>query len=228
MPRLKAIFFDLGGTLLHLSYPFFRREFARLNLSLDEERFFRAISEANVAISELMLRQSGTTDAERLPLLFNRLLETLDFPYDREHFIQETIIKEHRRSNLWHYCLPNTNKLLASLRKQYRLAVISNADGRAESLIIEAGLRPLVEFVVDSAIVGVEKPDPKIFEIAAQKAGVAPEESLYVGDIYAVDVLGARSAKMNALLLDKSGFYSDKTPVISSLFDLPDFLSKSI
>ncbi|MCS6989381.1 MAG: HAD family hydrolase [Chloroherpetonaceae bacterium] len=226
MPRLKAIFFDLGGTLLHLSYPFFQREFERLNLALDEERFFVAVSMANAAISELMSRQSGTTDATRLPLLFNRLLESLHFPFDRERFVQEVILKEHRRANLWRYCLPNTDKLLASLREHYRLAVISNADGRAEALIAEAGLLPFFEFVVDSAIVGVEKPDPKIFEIAARKMGVSPEESLYVGDVYAIDVVGACSAKMHSALLDKSGFYSDKTPTISSLFDLPEFLGK--
>lgn len=226
MPPLKAIFFDLGGTLLHLSYPFFQREFARLNLALDETRFFVAVSEANAVISELMLRQAGTTDASRLPLLFNRLLESLDFPFEREHFIRDIILAEHRRANLWHYCLPDTDKLLASLQERYRLAVISNADGRAESLIAKAGLLPFFEFVVDSAIVGVEKPDPKIFEIATQKMGVAPEESLYVGDIYAIDALGAKRAKMKVALIDKCGFYANQVPVISSIFDLPFFLEK--
>jgi putative hydrolase of the HAD superfamily len=55
--------------------------------------------------------------------------------------------------------------------------------------------------VLDSALVGVEKPDPAIFRAALTALGVAAEEALYVGDLYEVDVVGARAAGIEAVLL---------------------------
>lgn len=72
-----------------------------------------------------------------------------------------------------------------------------------ETCLQAAGLRDLLDFVVDSAIVGVEKPDPRSFEIACQRAGVAPYEAVDLGDIYEGDVVGARSAAPAALLVDR-------------------------
>jgi putative hydrolase of the HAD superfamily len=63
-------------------------------------------------------------------------------------------------------------------------------------------LLPWLEFVLDSSEVGVEKPDPRIFRLALERAGLAPDEAVYVGDIYSIDVLGARAAGMGAVLLD--------------------------
>jgi putative hydrolase of the HAD superfamily len=50
--------------------------------------------------------------------------------------------------------------------------------------------------------VGVEKPDPRVFGMALSRLGVSPSEALYVGDIYEVDVVGARRAGMDVILLD--------------------------
>jgi FMN phosphatase YigB (HAD superfamily) len=54
---------------------------------------------------------------------------------------------------------------------------------------------------VDSGVLGIEKPDPRIFQAALQALRVAPEEALYVGDLYEVDVLGAQSAGIEAVLV---------------------------
>jgi putative hydrolase of the HAD superfamily len=58
--------------------------------------------------------------------------------------------------------------------------------------------------VIDSSLVGVEKPDPAIFLAALDSLGVGPEEALYVGDLYEVDVVGARAAGIEAVLLTPS------------------------
>ena len=82
-----------------------------------------------------------------------------------------------------------------------RLGVVSNSDGRVEEALVAAGLRDRFDVVLDSALVGVEKPDPAIFRAALDALGVAPAEALYVGDLYEVDVVGARAAGMPAALL---------------------------
>ena len=58
------------------------------------------------------------------------------------------------------------------------------------------------DFFIDSFIVGVEKPDPLIFRLAIELAGVDANEAAYVGDLYPVDVVGARSAGLLPILYD--------------------------
>jgi putative hydrolase of the HAD superfamily len=82
-----------------------------------------------------------------------------------------------------------------------RLGVVSNSDGRVEEALAAAGIRDRFDVILDSARVGVEKPDPAIFRAALTTLGVAPEEALHVGDLYDVDVVGARAAGIEAILL---------------------------
>ena len=81
------------------------------------------------------------------------------------------------------------------------MAVVSNADGRVRGLLEAAGLAPHLEFVVDSAEVGVEKPDPRIFHAATEKLGLTPAACAYVGDIYEIDVVGAERAGLTPVLI---------------------------
>jgi putative hydrolase of the HAD superfamily len=87
--------------------------------------------------------------------------------------------------------------------RSYRLGVISNWDPSARSLLAECALDGFFEHVVVSCEVGVEKPDPRIFQLAMERAGASPEECLYVGDNYYVDSVGARKAGMESLILNR-------------------------
>jgi putative hydrolase of the HAD superfamily len=67
----------------------------------------------------------------------------------------------------------------------------------------------------------VEKPDPRLFRLALQRAGAAPEEAVHVGDLYEVDVVGARAAGIRAILLDPAGLYPEADcPRVRSLGEL--------
>jgi putative hydrolase of the HAD superfamily len=68
-------------------------------------------------------------------------------------------------------------------------------------------LAPYFRFVLDSRVVGVEKPDPRIFQMALDRAGVAPDEAVYIGDLYSIDVVGSRAAGLDAILLDPAGLW---------------------
>jgi putative hydrolase of the HAD superfamily len=85
--------------------------------------------------------------------------------------------------------------------------MISNSNGWVERLVTESGLRPYFQFVVDSRLVGVEKPDPRIFQIALDQIGIGSAEALYIGDLYSIDVVGPRAAGMGAILLDPAGLW---------------------
>src|SRR5216110_1500909 len=90
------------------------------------------------------------------------------------------------------------------------VGVISNSNGTIRAILRTLGLLPYLDFVLDSAEVGVEKPDPRIFDLALAEARVAAREAAYVGDLYSVDVHGARAAGLDAVLLDPAGLWGER------------------
>jgi len=88
--------------------------------------------------------------------------------------------------------------------------VVSNSNGSVRALLDGAGLAAELDFVIDSALVGVEKPDPRIFRLGLERAGVAPHEAVYIGDLYSIDVLGSRAAGLGSILLDPRGFWGPR------------------
>ncbi len=83
------------------------------------------------------------------------------------------------------------------------IGLISNWDKRLTGLMDGMGIAPLLDTIVSSAEVGLHKPDPRIFELACHRLGVAPGESAHVGDHQYADVLGARAAGMLPILIDR-------------------------
>jgi putative hydrolase of the HAD superfamily len=126
-------------------------------------------------------------------------------PADQEA-VGESIHRAHRAENLWRFVPEGTHATLDALRDEgFCLGVVSNADGRVASLLTDLDLHHRFDVIVDSFHVGFEKPSPEIFHIALAALEANPEEALYVGDLYSVDVLGARAAGMDAALLDPLG-----------------------
>jgi len=104
---------------------------------------------------------------------------------------------------LWSRVLPGIPEALSRLVDAgFRLVAVSNSDGTVESGLRDQDLRRFFGPVVDSARVGYEKPDPRIFEHALRVSGAEPETTLHVGDLYDADVLGARAAGIHPALLD--------------------------
>jgi len=121
---------------------------------------------------------------------------------------------------LWNVPLPGIADALQELRALgFRLVVVSNADGTVERGLARAGLHAWLDVIVDSHLVGFEKPDPRIFAHALTRSGARPQTTLHVGDLYAADVVGARAAGVHALLLDP---HDDWPPVdCARLPDVP-------
>ena len=116
----------------------------------------------------------------------------------------------HAELNLWERVPPDVVPALQRLRASGRkLVVVSNANGRMRALLERVGVAPHVDLVIDSYEEGVEKPDPRIFQRALERAGARPETTLHVGDLFHTDVVGARAAGLRAVLLDLAGLYHD-------------------
>ena len=83
------------------------------------------------------------------------------------------------------------------------MGLISNWDRRLTTIVSGLGLHVHIDTVVSSADVGLHKPDPRIFEMAAQRVGVSPDRAAHVGDHLYADVVGANSVGMTPVLIDR-------------------------
>ncbi len=103
-----------------------------------------------------------------------------------------------------------------------RLGIVSDWGSNLPAIVAGLGLDRHLDFVLASAAVGLAKPDPAFFAMALERAGVGAGEALMVGDSYRADVVGARAAGMDAVLLDRPGESgADDVPIIRSLAELP-------
>lgn len=101
---------------------------------------------------------------------------------------------------------PEAERVCSCLRAMgFRLGVVSNGPTTVVDLLSQAGLLPFFDTVIASQAIGIEKPDPRIFQEALKRMGLPAGEALFVGDLYDVDVLGARSAGMQAVLIEREG-----------------------
>jgi HAD superfamily hydrolase (TIGR01509 family) len=199
---LRAVLFDAGNTLLYLDYPRLARGIAAATgISLTG-----AALAAHGREAATMLERGDTTDRERASRYLEQLFLLAGVPPAQLDLVRDTLLALHRERHLWGGVHPGTALALDRLLQAgFRLAVVSNSDGRAEEGLVAAGLRDRFELVVDSQLVGFEKPDPRIFAYALRMMDLTPSEALYVGDLYEVDVVGARRAGMDVILLDPEG-----------------------
>lgn len=219
---LRAVLFDAGNTLLFLDYPRLARGVAEATgAALSGEALA-----AQAGPAALALERADTTDRERAGRYLETLFRLAGVPDSSMGVVRDTLLALHREKHLWAGVRPGTVEALQRLRGAgYRLAVISNSDGRAAEGLAAAGLLAHFEHVIDSELVGCEKPDPRIFLTTLDRMGLAPEEALYVGDIYEVDVVGARRAGLDVILLDPLGNHPGRdVRVAASLGDVVDMV----
>ena len=145
--------------------------------------------------------------------------------------LSSTLYENFMKLETWELC-SQSEQVLQSLKKRgLRLAVISNCDERLHTILSAMKLQSFFDFIVTSHECQYEKPDPRIFTYALDKAGVSADEVAHVGDDLKDDYLGARNVGMHSFLLDHSNNFSnselenvDKSHIIKQLSDVEQFL----
>jgi HAD superfamily hydrolase (TIGR01549 family) len=189
---IENIIFDFGGTLdgngIHWRDRFFyliKKQIPALTWEQFEYADRRSIADfvADERTKSRTLRQSAATILSGI----NRYLPIgiIDLALTTEQFCQpaEEFLKRNR-------------DFLEKLASSYRLGVISNNFGNTQGWCDEYELTPLLDTVIDSTVVGIEKPDPKIFYLALDEMGISSKNSVYVGDTFSDDVVGSNQAGM--------------------------------
>ncbi|MGO9126943.1 MAG: HAD family hydrolase [Terriglobales bacterium] len=219
--KLKTIFFDVGNTLLFPDRARILAPLAKLGHSptLDQ---WQAIERTTKRKFDAIVEQGAPVDHGFWFMFYERLLAELGV---KDNQVRDSLVGATQRSANWCVIRPGTRELLQRLGERYPLAVISNADGKIEDVLTRCGIADCFATITDSGLVGYEKPHPAIFQSALQAMEATPEASLYVGDVYSVDYLGATNAGMQGMLLDVAGAYRDAgLPRVESLEELTECL----
>ena len=203
--KLRAIFFDAGNTLLRKNYADIAAALGRLGVTASAADVQRAEWAARVRLDTDVLAQASSTESRDTHLRYLRYI--LEGVGVTDESTIEAVDGWRRTYNLpvglWNAADPDAAAALDAVRAAgVRSAVISNSNGTIRSLMTRLGLIDRLDFVIDSGEEGVEKPDPRIFQIALARAGVTPDETAYIGDLYSIDVRGARRAGLRPVLLD--------------------------
>lgn len=208
--NLRAVFFDAGNTLfaVHPSVGAWYAEVARQYGTVCDPRQveddFRAEWEIH-SRTEASRRQS-TPEAERAWWrdLTKAVMDRAGGVRRFEAFFEE-LYELFASGRVWRV-FPEVETVLAACRERgLVLGIVSNWDSRLLQICEALHLTPKVDFILASNLVGAAKPDPHIFQLALQRAGVAAADALHIGDSLQEDVFGAQAAGLNALWLTRSG-----------------------
>jgi putative hydrolase of the HAD superfamily len=214
MSRVRAVFFDAGNTLVFPRLEELAQDLRAQGYPAGVEDFYAAERAGKQALDEWLWPQirrgevPRTIDHYYWAAYLHALMQRIKAPEQEYVRLIRRVADGFRDIRLWSRVLPDTPPFLASLRTQgYHLGVISNSVGTMEEQLARLGLAQHFQTVLDSAIVGVEKPHPEIFKMALARAGVEGSEAVFVGDTYATDIGGAALAGLRGVLMDRVGAY---------------------
>ncbi len=231
---IRGIFFDAGNTLLYPRVDELAQELTSAGFPAAVTDFHAAERRAKKKFDEWLwpLLESGdlpqAVDRLYWTEYLHALMDRLHVPVEQHGSISERVIERFRDIQFWSRVFPDTEPALRWLRDSgYYLGVISNSVGTMEQQLNRIGLAPYFRTILDSAVVGVEKPHPEIFHMAVERAAISPSEALFIGDTYATDIGGARRAGIRGLLMDRFGIYDDGLdyPRLRSLDELRPLLA---
>ncbi|HBY95872.1 MAG: HAD family hydrolase [Ardenticatenaceae bacterium] len=209
---IRAVIFDVGFTLVRAEPSEEALVLEAMNAAgLDVDR--TDLARATRAVMAEERRQPGrdldvwASDSnieQYWTGFYQRLLAQLDVVPDRRLAVAERIYAQFVAHASW-TLYPEVEPVLAELQQRgYILGAVSDWQTVLLELVHQLELSRYLEFVVVSAVIGLGKPDPLLFRHAIQRAGVAPQEALFVGDTYATDILGARAAGLRPVLIART------------------------
>ena len=228
MPPIEAVLIDVGGVLLLPDHDRIAGAFERAGVSVDRADFDRAHYAGVAALTEF-------TEGDRdIWVAYNRsYARACNTPENALDDTVEHLLNEFATGEVWSRPVPGSVDALRRFGTLgVRPAIVSNADGNAEQRLRDLGICQIgpgrgaqVWTILDSTVVGVAKPDPRIFELALDALAVPAERAIHVGDTPGADVDGARAADVHPVLVDPYDFHADlDVERVTSVVDVVDLV----
>lgn len=216
--RIEGLFLDAGNTLVTMDFEYLGRLAGGHGLYYSADVLERAEAAARAAVDRWLARGARrSTESEKTLRVYVEAILTEAAARDgresppedlaeRTAALSAELARAEVWDRLWTRVAPGVAESLAALKERgLRLAVVSNADGTVEAKLARAGLAGLFDLVLDSAVVGIEKPDPAIWRLGLEALALSPATCIHLGDLNSVDVKGARRAGLHAVLIDPYG-----------------------
>ena len=225
--RIKAISFDADGTL----WDFEKVRLHSLSLTLTKLETIDSVAANRLTIDKMMdtaervfgeLNGKGARHEEIRLAAFKQTLVEVGRPDDAlAAYLTEFYLK-HRYNDI--ELFEDVRPTLKALKSRYKIGVVSNGNSYPD----KCGLADTFQYIVFSQDYGIDKPDPRLFHIALDKAGCTAQEMLHIGDSLKNDVIGASGAGMKSVWLNRQKNEADPEIKveyeIQSLTELLDIL----
>jgi HAD superfamily hydrolase (TIGR01509 family) len=207
-PPTRAVFLDAGNTIVFLDHQAVADVVSAHGHAIEARALRDVEGKAKRRYEALM--KSGASHEDGWGLYLVTLLSAAGLGETAARAMVAPLRRAHDAHNLWRRVPDGLHEALVRLREAgIHVSVISNSEGALPTLFARVGLAPLIAEVIDSHHEGVRKPDPELFRRALARTGQRASESVYLGDIPGVDVVGAHAAGMRAVLVDPAGFYPE-------------------
>lgn len=229
----KGFIFDYGGTLDTAGRHWGKvlwQAYARQNLPVTEEQFREAYVHAERTLGSHPIIKSDFTFYQTLDtklaieleyLKSKRYLECDEGTISRlRKLMLDELYEDVKKQTV------NSAEVLSHIRKKYQAVLVSNFYGNINTVLKEFGLTTFFNSIIESAVVGIRKPDPRIFILGAERLGINPAEAIVVGDSYDKDIIPAKKAGCKAIWLKGEGWtekeYDESLPdaIITNLSQL--------
>lgn len=238
MKKYKAIFFDWDDTIgdwIHSAYLAQKDIYNQYRLS----EFFHSFEEYFAAYEEHNLelwRQYGLGQVTKQFLHRDRFLYPIvqklgggELLYHSPRLIQlaDNIGADFLKlTNHYFALLPDATEVVRTLAKEYPLTIISNGFGEVQHYKLEhSGLKPYFQHFIISEEIGVNKPQPGIYEEALRRNGVTADEAVMVGDSYNSDIAGAKAAGVDQIWITQDQGEQTATYVVKNIKEVLDILA---
>lgn len=221
-PRIRAILFDVGGTLVYEPDMVGWSEQARpFHLGINPDDLARAYIKVLAEIGKF----SSSQDWEGEIVDFWRRTLSLAARKVVSRSIASKFVAANKERSLPVRLYSDACPCLDQLRQDHRpLGIISNSDSetRVRQVLELAGILDYFDRIVSSGTEGIEKPNPTIFLRAVRRMNVKPAEALYIGNKADVDARAARSAGLHGVWVNRGGPGLGTDPSeVASLLEVP-------
>ncbi len=229
---IKGYIFDYGGTLdtggQHWGKVIWHA-YEHLQVPVSETDFRDAYVHAERTLGKNPIIQPDFTFYKTLETKIRLQLEYLQTSYITP--LTSYIIP--LTSYLYEATVAETSKsreVLLSLKKQYPMVLVSNFYGNIATVLKEFKLDGIFDTIIESAVVGVRKPDPQIFTLGVEALGMQPYEVVVVGDSMDKDIIPASKAGCHTVWFKGEGWTNDpvdESPAGKVITDLTQLLVNS-
>lgn len=238
---LKSIIFDYGGTLdtdarhwAHVLWEGYRH--TGIPVSEDQFREAYVYGERALAKAPIICPEDNFHT-----VLLKKISQETQYLLQQAYWHPSEEIRQTAIHNTADYCnayvernLTTTRHILDRLKERYNLVLVSNFYGNIETILTDFHLSHYFSAIIESAVVGVRKPDPAIYALGVEATGHKAEEVLVVGDSYGKDIVPAKTIGCQAVWLRGEGWQPETVDenlpdaIIAHLDELPDAMKRFI